>query len=340
MLGSWLGNLVRKDCNGTEHLMVNLPSHQSNQLLDKLSKRLDKVRKSLTARNSPLPRVVMTLLVRDEADIIESNVRFHYGNGVDQFVITDNGSTDGTVKVLERLATEIPIVLRHEQGWFQSKWVTDMARFASRELHADWIINADADEFFVCRKKSLKAILAKIPAQTGILEIARHDFVPIEPGPANVPVPAWMIYRRFIFCDPLQGGSTLIPKVIHRADEEVCVEEGNHAVQGPTLQGYACCPQIEIFHYPVRSYPQFESKTRNVGSGFEMNKDSNPEHGIHARHRYELLKSGLLHEDFLHTHFYDQQRLKRALKTKELVEDQFLSKRLMADTTKSTKPRR
>ena len=44
----------------------------------------------------------MAMKVRDEADIIELNLRYHHAQGVDEFIVTDNGSTDGTLEVLER----------------------------------------------------------------------------------------------------------------------------------------------------------------------------------------------------------------------------------------------
>ena len=47
-------------------------------------------------------RLAMTLLVRDEADIIEANLRYHRAQGVDFFVVGDNGSEDGTLEILER----------------------------------------------------------------------------------------------------------------------------------------------------------------------------------------------------------------------------------------------
>ena len=39
----------------------------------------------------------MTLLVRDGADLIDVNLRYHRAQGVDLFVVGDNGSTDGTL---------------------------------------------------------------------------------------------------------------------------------------------------------------------------------------------------------------------------------------------------
>jgi glycosyltransferase involved in cell wall biosynthesis len=47
-------------------------------------------------------RVVMTLFVRDEADIIGELVRSHLDQGVHAFAVIDNGSTDRTTEILRR----------------------------------------------------------------------------------------------------------------------------------------------------------------------------------------------------------------------------------------------
>ncbi|MFT6106748.1 MAG: glycosyltransferase involved in cell wall biosynthesis [Rickettsiales bacterium] len=41
-------------------------------------------------------RLVMTLLARNEEDIIEECIKFHLSHGVDFIIATDNGSIDGT----------------------------------------------------------------------------------------------------------------------------------------------------------------------------------------------------------------------------------------------------
>ena len=39
-------------------------------------------------------KLVMTLLVRDEEDIVRENLDFHLAQGVDEVIVTDNGSED------------------------------------------------------------------------------------------------------------------------------------------------------------------------------------------------------------------------------------------------------
>ena len=45
-------------------------------------------------------RLFMTLLLRDEEDIVRENLDFHLAQGVDRVIVTDNGSEDRTVEIL------------------------------------------------------------------------------------------------------------------------------------------------------------------------------------------------------------------------------------------------
>jgi hypothetical protein len=48
------------------------------------------------------PRIVMTLLVRDEEDILVQNIEYHRALGVDHFIITDNLSKDRTPSIIQQ----------------------------------------------------------------------------------------------------------------------------------------------------------------------------------------------------------------------------------------------
>ena len=77
-------------------------------------------------------KLVMTLLVRDEADIVSSNIDFHLNHGVDFIIATDNLSVDGTTDILR--AYERHGVLHYidetDDNYAQHRWVTHMARLA------------------------------------------------------------------------------------------------------------------------------------------------------------------------------------------------------------------
>jgi hypothetical protein len=45
-------------------------------------------------------QLVMTLLVRDEEDVLRANIDFHRAQGVDFFIVTDNRSEDSTPDII------------------------------------------------------------------------------------------------------------------------------------------------------------------------------------------------------------------------------------------------
>jgi glycosyltransferase involved in cell wall biosynthesis len=238
-------------------------------------------------------KLVMTLLVRDEEDIIEANLRHHLAAGMDEIIVTDNSSVDGTGEILARFAAGGRVTILDEPGddYSQSAWVTRMARIAAAELGADWVIHGDADEFYAALAGTLRDALASVPPDCGVVEVPRLNFEPVSGG--SGPFYERMIVRSVRAANPL--GQPLPAKVCHRADPEVVVGQGNHALTGSDWRTSAERPLL-IYHYPMRSYGQFENKIRLGGAAYARNTRLPPSVGRTWRWLFDLYEDGRLRE--------------------------------------------
>jgi hypothetical protein len=219
-------------------------------------------------------RLVMTLLVRDEADVVDAQIAHHLSAGVDFVIATDNRSSDGTTEILERYASEGRLHLIRETGedLRQSEWVTRMARLAATDFGADWVVNTDADEFWWPEGESLTDALAAVPAKFGVVRAAWRNFVPRPDGPIFFAERMTVRYCLPSFHDhPL---STHL-KSVHRAVADVRVGRGNHEAFGARLDPLRGWFPFEILHFPVRSLEhcrrkyvtQFVALERNAEKG-------------------------------------------------------------------------
>jgi Glycosyl transferase family 2 len=220
-------------------------------------------------------KLVMTLLARNEVDIVDAQIAFHLNAGVDFVVATDNRSDDGTTEILERYEREGYLHLLREEAddMRQREWVTRMARLAATDFGADWVINSDADEFWWPREGSLKEVLELVPERYGIIRGFWRHFLPRLDGDQ------FFAERMTIrLCAPAPPGAkwTLYhahQKAVHRADPEVVVQPGNHDAIGDRLEPLRTWFPIEILHFSFRSVEQLARKAeggwvRNPDVGF------------------------------------------------------------------------
>jgi hypothetical protein len=209
----------------------------------------------------------MTLLVRDEADIIDAQIAFHLHAGVDFVIATDNGSRDGTKEVLESYAREGYLHVIHQDGddMRQVEWVSRMARLAASDFEADWVINSDADEFWCSHGAPIKTVLAEVPPRFATVRALMRNFVP-RPGGAgffadrmNVRlVPAKTALPRYLV-HPFHAQD----KVIHRAHPDVTVSAGNHDARWRSSVDLRGFWHFEVLHFPMRTPGQCIEKWRN-----------------------------------------------------------------------------
>lgn len=153
-------------------------------------------------------RIAMTIKVRDEAEIIADNLRYHAAQGVDFFVVADHGSTDATRSILAPLVSAglVHLVELSDADVLEltQQQMTDLAATAAG-LGADWIIHNDADEFWWPVVGNLRDAFALVPDEFGLLMAPRAEFIP---RPGDEPWHERLIYR--------DARALHRPKIAHR----------------------------------------------------------------------------------------------------------------------------
>jgi Glycosyl transferase family 2 len=269
-------------------------------------------------------RLVMTLLVRDEADIVHAQIAHHLSAGVDFVIATDNRSTDGTTEILERYVSEGRLHLIHEPGddLRQTEWVTRMARLAATDFGADWVVNTDADEFWWPRGESLKDVLGAVPTYFGVVRAAWRNFVP---RPDGHPFFAERMTVRH--CQPSFHPHPLSThsKSAHRGAADVRIGRGNHEAFGTALVPLRGWYPIEILHFPVRSLEHCRHKYVTQFVALERNAEK----GIpgHMAEAYRAYRAGEL-DSFYAPLVVDDDELRRGLESGAYEVDTRLRDRL------------
>ncbi len=163
-----------------------------------------------------------------------------------------------------------------------------MAREAVTGEGADWVLHADADEFWWPLEGSIKDALAGIPPEYGAVVAPRAEFLAAPDGPGE-------FYERLTV---RTARSLLRPKVAHRAYADVVVlGEGGHDVvvgndldeawglmrpkAAPMLRGLrprgddetrdrlVWSPRfpLRVFQFPLRSFEQFRTESAELLEG-------------------------------------------------------------------------
>jgi Glycosyl transferase family 2 len=205
----------------------------------------------------------MTLRTRDQAELVDAQVSFHLNAGVDFVIATDHRSQDGTVEILESWARTGYLHLIRETGdrVRGSEWRTRMAQLAASEYGADWVFGADGDEFWWPRTGTLKDVLAAVPDRFGVVWCVSRQFAP---RPDDGRFFAERMIVRVSSVAPINDPTSFFrphAKLAHRADPGIVIDRGSHSVAGTSLRPLYAWHPIEVFHFPVRSQDQYESKS-------------------------------------------------------------------------------
>lgn len=192
-------------------------------------------------------KIVATLVVRDEEDILEDMLSHTLSEGVTHIFATDNASRDNTRHILARHPEVVDIHYSDDMTHNQETHTTRMAIKACA-LKPDWIVHLDADEFWC-----------------GLGDIQSHSEHALWATTAFVHPPARNVTKNQAPLRHMQKyvdfrGHAREFKVIHRPSPTVMVKHGNHGVLGLGKMGY--CDEITRHHYPIRSFNQFARKVQ------------------------------------------------------------------------------
>jgi hypothetical protein len=250
-------------------------------------------------------KLIMTLLVRDEADIVRHNIEFHLRKGVDFIIATDNGSIDGTRDILREYEEKGVLHLidedRHDHS--QAQWVNRMGTMAREEFGADIVFHCDADEFWLPRSGNLKSEISRRVEDILNIDVI-HVLLNDKDGNERFPEDT-----RYAVVNPIEPDDYMEdtinnnfylyknpPKVIFRTSRKNFeVSTGNHFVINTDwniLSGKSY--DIVIYHFPIRNKLQFFSKVINAGCSLERNSTLDASLGFHVRRWYKKYKNGLL----------------------------------------------
>jgi len=251
-------------------------------------------------------KLIMTLLVKNEEHIIEENLIFHHAQGIDGFIVTDNNSTDGTKKILEKYQQKgwiLEIIDEPSTKYDQCDWVNRMIKLATDKYQADWVINCDADEFWQPVKGlSIKNIIKKYLIRgKNVLMVPCNNMVPPADGE-----PFWK--SKYMVSKGLHNPSKYAlseyslydypvrVKVIHPTENFISITQGNHNVYLKRKKAVKVENDIQIYHFNVQSYKLFEQKVVQGGKAYEKIKDLSK--GAHWRSWYKLYQDGILQAEY------------------------------------------
>jgi hypothetical protein len=212
-------------------------------------------------------KIVSVSMVRNEADIIETFVRYHC-QIVDAMIVVDHSSIDETPRILENLRCEgLPLQLGSEGA--VSK---DHGRVATRagkqavSIHrADLVIPLDADEFLISPgTREVRAVLNGLEPPAGnYVRIPWITYVPTaQDDPAELNVLKRVLHRRE--SEPIRHRKALIPGDLMRRHTAV-LAHGNHQLRTygrvwKRRHPYIEASRLALAHFPVRSPDQLFRK--------------------------------------------------------------------------------
>jgi len=195
-------------------------------------------------------KLVETLVVRDDKEMLEAHLAFQLAMGVDLVIAAvARRNDDGVAEVIERYERDGVLRLVAVDGGSRADGDIrrELDRLAVAEHGADWVLGAEADELWLPRGESLPAILSFIPPRYSVVQALVRVF---PPRPAADGQPFWerMTVRP----------SLLSPEAIAEPLERALrwVRRGTLVRDRATPVPLRAWYPIEVLRFPLRSVEQ------------------------------------------------------------------------------------
>ena len=247
------------------------------------------------------PKLIMVILVKNEQDIIRENLEFHKEMGVDGFIVTDNNSSDNTKSILKEYVSKgwiLDLIDEPSDNYDQKAWCHRMILLAKNKYKADWIISADADEFWFENSGNLKNSIKQ--------DLNNLIYVPMynvkdenKKWSDNVNLIAKSLDDAAIKelvsegkLSPFNQYGRQIPKVIIRASSYIHIHMGNHSADILGANSESLSETIKIYHFSSRGKDHFFNKMVGGGMAVSRNKDENEKVATHWRYYLKKYHDG------------------------------------------------
>lgn len=242
--------------------------------------------------------VCAVLLVKDEVDIIKPTLD-HLLWHVDEIILSDNNSTDGSTDIMLEYARACGnVTYQHDPdpAHYQSRKMTALAYQAWERGHR-WVLPVDPDELWYAPEgRSIREWLAAVGGEQTFVKAAIFNHVCASTDMEGEPDPTRrIIWKKWAPLDIRWG------KVACRCRPDLVIHNGNHSAetQGTGMLGYG----LEIRHFPYRSADQFCKKALSCYHGLQLALDEDKGVGAHCRAYGQAIEEGGIEAG--HAWFYD-----------------------------------
>lgn len=251
--------------------------------------------------------LAMTMVVRDEEDILEKNIEYHLGAGVDKIIVMDNGSVDGTMDILDKYQKKgvVDYEVKKERNFSQGIWMSQLMSKATKKYGADFVINSDADEFWVPRYFNLKTMILA-DSDFDVISVAVRNYLPIGRDKTQ-----FFDFGDFLYC---VSKTIPIPSLEERKVEDLWLYEyarklitsskvtgigyGNDTAVSSDSLKKILTNNILIHHFPVRSWENFERKVKIGGENLARSQNKDLTISWQRRWWYQIYLDGNLKDEY------------------------------------------